>query len=138
MSIQNFIDGSIPFGSSQSTATSTVNLTGAFNLSLPILFSKAGNMATLSFNSAHATETGTGGYAGGTINYPAEFVPAIPSAGNNVWGIVNISINNDQTNRAGIVQIQNGYLQIGTFPASGTTTNQIGLWQTIIIPYICS
>ena len=107
MSINNFIDGSIPFGSGQSTATSTVNLTGAFNLSLPVLFSKAGNMATLSFNTANATETGTGGYASGTINYPAGFVPApLPSVDNNVWGIVNISINNDQTNRAGIVQIQ--------------------------------
>ena len=40
MSIQNFIDGSIPFSGAQNTTTSTVNLSGAFNALLYYHFQK--------------------------------------------------------------------------------------------------
>ena len=139
MSILNFIDNSIPISSSQNTATSTINLTGAFNETITLTFSKAGNMAIVSIPAVNGLDTGSGGYASGTINYPSGFVPAtLPSVDNNVWGIANLSINNDTTQRNGIVQISDGNLSIGNFASGGITTQSIGLYQTITLPYICS
>ena len=96
-------------------------------------------MATLTIPSVIALETGTGGYASGTITFPAGFTPApLPSVDNPVWGITNLSINNDITYRPGVINIQNGILYIGIFMMSGTTTNNIGLTNSITLPYICS
>jgi len=135
MSIKNFEDGSIPISSSQNSATSIVNLTGAFNADITLQFSKAGNMATIMIPPAYGTAINSTGITSGLITFPAGFVPApIPSQTNPIWGIGNLSINNDSTQRTGFVQIQNNILQLGGFGNSGT----IGQYQTISLPYICS
>ena len=139
MSIKNFDDKSIPAGITQSTATSTVNLTGAFTGSITLEFSKSGNIATLFIPQAVGLETGLGGIASGPIVFPDGFVPsALPNVDNNVSGIINLSINNNPLTRSGYIQISNGILSIGGFPATGTTINYIRLTNGVMIPYICS
>ena len=138
MSINNFIDNTIPIGITESTATTTVNLSGAFNGTTTIEFSKSGNIATMFIPQAVGLETGLGGIASGPIVFPVGFAPAaLPSVDNNVLGITNLSINNNPLTRTGFIQISNGTLSIGGFPATGTTTNYIRLTNGVMIPYIC-
>jgi len=138
MSILNFIDGTIPIPSSQDTKTSMIGLSGAFNASTQLKFSKAGNIASLTVGPVDGLDTGIGGYASGSIYFPPGFTPApLPYVDNNVWGIVNLTANNDGNMRFGIVQIQDGNLMIGNFLAGGSTSDNIGIYQTITIPYIC-
>ena len=84
-----------------------------------------------------ALETGIGGYATGTINFPEGFEPAdLPYVDNNIWGVVNLSIRTPAVVQSGTVQISNGNLQIGTFYGSGTTISNLGLYNSVVIPYI--
>lgn len=143
MSIRNFIDESIPFASSQDTEALTVNITGAFNSTITIELTKAGNMAMISIPPTNGLETGLGGVATGTFNFPVGFIPApLPQVPDNpVLGIANLTINTTK-NRNGNVSItisgNSATLSIGSFSVSGTTTNTIGLFQNVVIPYICS
>ena len=143
MSILNFDDGSIPVGYDslpRDSETTTTSLTGAFNANITLTFAKIGNMATITIPPVNALETGVGGNATGAIQYPPGFTPAnTPQTSLNPYlGIYNLSLNNDLTNRNGNIRILNGTLYIGTFAASGTTTNTIGIYQSTTIPYICS
>ena len=139
MSILNFIDGSIPIGTSQNTTTSIVNLTGPLNTTITLTFSKSGNIATITVPFFMALETGSGGYATGSITFPEGFEPAaLPYVDNNVLGIVNVSLRTPSIVQSGIVQISNGNLQVGNFYGAGTTINNLGLYNDVVITYITS
>ena len=140
MSFTSYLDGSIKIDGVAiiDTEESTVSLTGAFNATITVKFARTGNIATIKFPIMTGLETGLGGVATGAISFPLGFEPAdLPSVDNPTWGIGNLAINGNTSQRTGTISITNGILTIGTFDATGTTTNTIGIYGATSLPYIC-